>query len=265
MSSPAPTITPAEAPSNGKSAEEVLLAPTGQPIPRRGGRLRRILPPLGLVVLAIIGVIAFNIWWQSGHYVSTDNAEVGGQLVPVGSMNAGRVVSIRAAVGAPVHEGDVLARVELPTAVKTSQNGTPDLEFLGAADQVADVKSPVNGFVAAVPSAVGATVAQGTPIVTLLDPNQVWITANVNENDVARLQIGQAADVHLDALNKTVPGVVRELTPATAGAFSLLPQSNTTTNFTKVSQVVPVRIGVESLAGNPGLLGSSAEVKIRVA
>ena len=70
--------------------------------------------------------------------------------------------------------------------------------------------------------------------------------------------------MHVDALNQDVAGRVESITPATAGTFSLLPTSNTSGNFTKVTQLVPVRISV-NLGNQPVLLGSSAEVKIRVA
>jgi multidrug resistance efflux pump len=247
----------AETPPNG-------AGPRTPPAARRSSRLRRlVLPVLGATLVAAIAV-GYNIWWQNAHYVSTDNAQVGGQPVPVGSMSAGRVSSIRAVVGAAVHQGDVLAQVELPTAVRTYQNGSPDLQFLGSADTFVDVSSPINGVVISVPGAVGSSVAQGQAIVTLVDPANMFVTANVDENKVSRVQIGQLADVHLDAANEDVQGTVTQLTPATAGVFSLLPQSNTTTNFTKVSQVVPVRIGL-ALGNRPGLLGSSAEVKIHVA
>jgi len=127
------------------------------------------------------------------------------------------------------------------------------------------VRSPIDGVVAAVQGAEGATVAQGQPLVLLVDPSQLWVNANVDETKVARLQIGQEAEVHIDVLNATVPGRVEALTPATAATFSLLPQANNTTvNFTKVAQVVPVRIAVH-LGNSPGLLGSSATVRIRVA
>lgn len=253
------TTVAATAP-NGTSNAEGPQAPGTD----RRARVRRILLPAGGVLALVIAGLIFNIWWQGAHYVSTDNAQVAGQPVAVGSMNAGRVVNIRATVGARVHQGDVLARIELPSAVRTLQNGGPDLEFLGASDQVNEVKSPMNGVVVAVPVAAGQTVSQGQALVSLIDPAQLWITANVDENQVSRLSVGQAAQVHLDALNADVPGVVQDLTPATAGAFALLPQSNTTTNFTKVAQVVPVRIAVQ-LGDSPGLLGSSAEVKVRVA
>jgi multidrug resistance efflux pump len=237
--------------------------PEAAPHAAKSSRIRFILAPVLLLLVAGIVAFTFNVYWQGSHYVSTDNAQVMGQPVSVGSMSAGRIVSISVHVGDRVHQSDLLAQVALPSQIGLAQNGAPKYDFLGASDTQVAVKSPIDGVVIAVSGAVGATVAQGTPIVTLVDPAHMWVTANVDEAQYARLRVGQQADIHLDSLDSSVVGHVQELTPATASIFGLLPQANTTTNFTKVGQVVPVRIELE-LGDRPALLGSSAEVKIRV-
>jgi multidrug resistance efflux pump len=78
------------------------------------------------------------------------------------------------------------------------------------------------------------------------------------------VRVGQPVSVHVDALNSDVPGKVLSVTPATAATFSLIPTSNTSGNFTKVTQLVPVRVGV-NLGNQPMLLGANVEVKIHVA
>ena len=98
----------------------------------------------------------------------------------------------------------------------------------------------------------------------MVDPSQLWVNANIDETSVDRVKVGQQVTVHVDALNKDVPGRVESITPATASTFSLLPTSNTSGNYTKVTQEVPVRISV-NLGNQPVLLGSSVEVKIQVA
>jgi multidrug resistance efflux pump len=118
--------------------------------------------------------------------------------------------------------------------------------------------------VIAVPAAVGASVAAGQPIVTIVDPSELWVNANIDESNVGRLKVGQPVQVHIDGFNEDVVGRVEAITPATASSFSLLPTNTTSGNFTKVTQLVPVRIGI-NLGRRPTLLGSSAEVKIRVA
>jgi multidrug resistance efflux pump len=225
---------------------------------------RRVLLPIGAVVVTIAAVVGFNAWREGQLYVSTDNAQLSGQPVQVGSMNAGRVVAILTGIGATVHKGDVLAQVALPSQVGMGQNGTPKLGFLGAGDTQVDVQSPLDGIVIAEPVAVGASVAAGSPIVSIVDPTQLYVTANIEETNIARVHVGQPVNVHVDALGTDIPGKVEAITPATAGTFSLLPTSNTSGNFTKVTQLVPVRVSV-NLGNQPLLLGANVEVKIRVA
>jgi len=178
-------------------------------------------------------------------------------------LSAGRVATLNAAVGMAVHKGDVLAQVELPSQVGTGQSGTPKMEFLGAADTRVDVPSPIDGVVVAVPAAVGGTVAPGQPVAMIVDPSQLWVNANIEETKISRVKPGQLVDLHVDALNATISGRVESITPATGAVFSLLPSSSASGNFTKVTQLVPVRIAL-NLGSQPALLGTSVEVKIHV-
>jgi multidrug resistance efflux pump len=174
------------------------------------------------------------------------------------------VDSIMPNIGDTVHKGEVIAQVALPSQVGVSQGGQPKMGFLGAGDTHVDVTAPVEGIVIAEPVAVGATVAAGSPIVSIMDPSQLWVNANIEETNIARVKVGQPVTVHVDALSSDIPGKVEAITPATAGVFSILPSQNTSGNFTKVTQLVPVRISV-NLGNEPMLLGANVEVKIRVA
>ena len=220
--------------------------------------------PVLFVILIVVAFVGFNAWRDGQLYVSTDNAQLSGQPVQVGSMNAGRVDGINPNIGDAVHKGDVIASVALPSQVGVGQNGQPKMGFLGAGDTHVDVQSPVDGIVIAEPVAIGATVAQGQPIVDIVDPSQLWVNANIEETNIARVRVGEPVTVHVDALNADIPGKVEAVTPATAGTFSILPSSNASGNFTKVTQLVPVRISV-NLGTQPLLLGANVEVKIRVA
>jgi multidrug resistance efflux pump len=223
---------------------------------------RRVLLPLLVVILLVVGFIGFNAWRDSEMYVSTDNAQLSGQPVQVGAMNAGKVDAIMPNIGDAVHKGDVIASVALPSQVGMGQNGQPKMGFLGAGDTHVDVQAPVDGIVIAEPVAVGATVSAGQPIVSIVDPSDLWVNANVEETNIARVKVGQPVTVHIDALSADIPGKVVAVTPATAATFSMLPTSNTSGNFTKVTQLVPVRISV-NLGNQPLLLGANVEVRIR--
>jgi multidrug resistance efflux pump len=268
-SSSAPTA-PAEGPPTrtvGSPLPEMppVAAPEA-PAARRRPRLltRRVLLPLAAVLLLVVALFAYNTVREGQLYVSTDNAQLTGQPVQVGAMNAGRVESIAPNVGTTVHKGDVIAQIALPSQVGMGQSGQPKMGFLGAGDTRVDVEAPVDGVVIANPAAIGATVAAGQPLVTIVDPTQLWVNANIEETNIGRVKVGQPVVVHIDALNADVPGKVEAVTPATANTFSMLPSSNASGNFTKVTQLVPVRIAV-NLGNQPLLLGANVEVKIRVA
>jgi multidrug resistance efflux pump len=232
--------------------------------PRRRLNLRRLILPVAAIVVVIAAVVGISMYREGQMYVSTENAQLTGTPIQIGSMNAGRVDSVTPTVGSTVHKGDTVAQVALPSQIGTAQNGQPKLGFLNAGDSTVAVQAPIDGVVLAVPTTPGATVQAGQALVTVVDPSQLWVNANIEETNVDRIKVGQPVTVHVDALNQDVAGRVESITPATAGSFSLLPTSNTSGNFTKVTQLVPVRISV-NLGNQPVLLGSSAEVKIRVA
>jgi multidrug resistance efflux pump len=274
----APVAPPSEAPvhPSSVSAPPNTPAPAAPPEPtvieeaapakrRRPAFLsRRVLLPVLAIIVLVVAVLGFNAWRESMQFVSTDNAQLSGQPIQIGAMNAGRVDAIMPSIGDSVHKGDVIAQVALPSTVGMAQSGQPKLGFLGAGDTHVDVQAPVDGIVIAEPAAVGATVAAGQPIVSIVDPSQLFVNANIEETNIARVKVGQPVTVHVDALGQDIPGKVEAVTPATANVFSLLPSSNTSGNFTKVTQLVPVRISV-NLGNQPLLLGANVEVKIRVA
>jgi len=225
---------------------------------------RRVLLSLAAVVLVAAAALGFNTYHEGLLYVSTENAQLTGQMVQVGALNAGKVEAIFPSIGSSVRKGDVVAQVALPSQVGTSQSGQPRVDFLGAGDTRVDVRAPFDGVIIATPAAVGSTVAAGQAIVTMVDPSQLWVNAQIEETNIGRVRVGQPVQVHVDALGTDVPGKVEVVTPATSATFSILPTSNSSGNFTKVTQLVPVRISV-NLGSRPLLLGANVEVKIRVA
>jgi multidrug resistance efflux pump len=222
-----------------------------------------------LVIPILLGVggaglaFAYRSWYDSTHFVITENAQVTGDLVQVGSLNAGRVVATRVDVGDRVQQGQEIALVTIPHEVAVPFSGTTRLEETAGGSTQAPVRAPLGGVVVARLGHVGSTVSAGQPIYALVDPGRIWVRANVEETKVARVQPGQAADVHVDALGQTFAGRVVSVSPASSATFSLLPAQNASGNFVKVVQLVPVKISVDS-GGAVLPLGTSSSVRIRV-
>ena len=84
----------------------------------------------------------------------------------------------------------------------------------------------------------------------------VWVTANFKETQLAQVRAGQRAEIHVDMYGKSVEGHVDSVAGATGSRLSLLPAENATGNFVKVVQRIPVKILVERNSGlvlRPGM------------
>jgi membrane fusion protein (multidrug efflux system) len=126
------------------------------------------------------------------------------------------------------------------------------------------VKAPAAGVVANVTIRPGEYVAAGQPIFSLAELDHLWVEANFKETQLTHVADGQSATVEVDAY----PGVtwnakVESVSPASGNEFSVLPAENSSGNWVKVVQRIPVRLAIEPQANAPQLrAGMSVNVEI---
>lgn len=115
-----------------------------------------------------------------------------------------------------------------------------------------------------VPPKPGQYLTAGQTAMTLVVDDRLWIEANYNETQLTYVQVGQTVTIHVDTYpDQEWQGKVLSLSPATASEFSVLPAQNTTGNWVKVSQRVPVLIQLNPQQGAPQLrAGLSVETEI---
>jgi membrane fusion protein (multidrug efflux system) len=129
----------------------------------------------------------------------------------------------------------------------------------------ATLLAPDAGVVAKRNAEPGALVQIGQNLLSLVPEENVWVTANLKETQLAKVQVGDEAEFSVDAYpGRTFHGKVESLSPATGARFALLPPDNATGNFTKVVQRVPVRVAVDNTAdpAHPLRPGMSVDVTI---
>jgi multidrug resistance efflux pump len=211
-----------------------------------------------VVVLGGLVTIGF-LAYQNYKYVSTDNARISAPLIAVPALASSQIISLDVDIGSYVERGQKMAVMGVPRPDSPAdRQGLKDIP-LGRAS----LDAPVSGYVAAVWSYPGQVVSAGASIVTLYDASNTWVTANISEADLHRVQPGQEVEVTVDSLGGAkLKGKVDGISAATAATFSLMPQNNTTGNFIKVAQVVPVKISVDNPANYVLIPGTSVEVKI---
>ena len=109
-----------------------------------------------------------------------------------------------------------------------------------------EIRSPIDGYVGNRAAQIGAYVASGAYLVTVIPAHGLWVDANFKEDQLARMTPGQAATVVADILPDHVfRGHVLSLARGTGAIFSVIPPENATGNFTKIVQRVPVRIALD--------------------
>jgi membrane fusion protein, multidrug efflux system len=127
------------------------------------------------------------------------------------------------------------------------------------------VRAPFDGIVTNVPSLQpGQYLAAAATAFNIVSTDHVWIQSMPKETELTYVKPGQKATVEVD----TYPGVqwtgtVESISPASASSFSLLPAENSSGNWVKVVQRIPMRVRVDNQPGKPPLrVGMSVEVRV---
>jgi membrane fusion protein, multidrug efflux system len=116
-----------------------------------------------------------------------------------------------------------------------------------------EIRSPIDGYIGNRAAQVGAYVANGAYLLSVIPAQGLWVDANFKEDQLADMRPGQPATVVADVLpGKTFQGHVESLAPGTGAIFSVIPPENATGNFTKIVQRVPVRIALDDGAASLG-------------
>jgi membrane fusion protein (multidrug efflux system) len=107
------------------------------------------------------------------------------------------------------------------------------------------IYAPVTGVLSKRNVEPGQTVMAGTPVFSIVNLDDIWVTANFKETQLKNMRVGQSAKIKVDAYGRDYNGHVESIGAATGARFSLLPPENATGNYVKVVQRIPVRISFD--------------------
>ncbi|MBW2575025.1 MAG: HlyD family secretion protein [Deltaproteobacteria bacterium] len=119
------------------------------------------------------------------------------------------------------------------------------------------INSPVAGVIAKKIANIGEVIKAGQPVAVIVDLNNIWVEANLEETKVEHVCPGQPVDLKVDAYpNTKFTGKVVNIGAAAASEFALIPENRSAGNFTKVTQRIPIRIEVVDPAKQlrPGMM-----------
>ena len=175
------------------------------------------------------------------------------------------------------HAKNALETAKAALNIDISSIGTAEAQLKVISTQLSmtSIYSSMTGVIGKRWVLKGDVVQPGQPIFTMFDLENVWVTAELEETKLSAIQTGDKVEIAVDAYpDQYFAGEVFRIGSNTASEFALIPPSNASGNFTKVTQRVPVKISIRPVtaAGQTDapseqiklLPGMSVEIKVRV-
>jgi len=157
-----------------------------------------------------------------------------------------------------IHESD---QASAEAAVAAAQ---ADLESAELQLSYATMVAPSDGVVTRKSVEAGQIIQPGQGLFTLIPLNDIWVTANFKETQLAKVRPGQRAEIDVDMYGRTVTGYVDSIAGATGARLSLLPPENATGNYVKVVQRIPVKILLDPNSSDKAILRPGMNVEATI-
>jgi membrane fusion protein (multidrug efflux system) len=161
----------------------------------------------------------------------------------------------------------VITRAEAQSAEASAQLAKAALDQARLNLEYTSIKAPVAGVVSKKTVESGQVVQSGQPLMAVVPLDDIWVTANFKETQLAEMRAGQRATVSVDAYGgRVLNAQIDSIASATGAKFSLLPPENATGNYVKVVQRIPVKLVFDQGQDPEHELrpGMSTVVKVRV-
>jgi len=127
------------------------------------------------------------------------------------------------------------------------------------------IVAPVAGIVAQKAASPGEVVVMGQPLFSVIDSNDIWVNARIEETYIGKLKVGQQVEYTIDGYpGRTFYGKIYDLGNATASVFALIPTENSSNNFTKVTQRIPIKITLPENSDVVFRPGMSVVIKVHL-
>ena len=195
-----------------------------------------------VILLAGLGIAGYFIY-EGSYYYQTDNAKVDAIIYQLTANASGQLIRMDVTRGDEVKAGQMLAQVEKGPYVRSPVDGT-----------VTDVKMQKGDYANA-----------SDVLVVVAKTSDVYITANVEETNILNIHTGQSVTVSLDAYGRSYAGYVEDVDTITSAKLSGSATSFTTSGtYTKVTQLIPVKIKLLDNIDLAEIVGTNATVKIRI-
>ncbi|NMM63852.1 HlyD family secretion protein [Clostridium sp. P21] len=203
-----------------------------------------------LMMVTMVGIVGYY-WYNSTHFVSTEDAKLNADLLKVSPQISGKLLEFNVEEGDRVNKDQIIGRQDIVGQTSDTLEN-------------AIIRSPIDGIIIKKQANVGEMCAAGQTLAYVINQDDIYVTANIEETKLTRLRCGEKVDITIDKYkNKKFTGKVDSIGEASTATFSLLPTS-TSANFTKVVQKVPVKIKLDKYSNVKLLPGINVVVNIHI-
>ena len=204
---------------------------------------KKIIYPVLIVLVIVSCSIGYYFYSTNVLYFKTDNAKITSKMYTITPVTNGKVIEWNVDVGDVVKKDQVLGRQQV-------------LPY---------ITSPINGTIVKNDVVKNETVSAATPLAIVADTDNMYVGVNIEETDIRKILVGQDVKITLDAYpDKTFKGKVTEIDNTTQTYFSGTSSLSTSGTYTKVTQLVPVKVSIENNDNLPLTLGMNAIGKIKL-
>jgi multidrug resistance efflux pump len=200
---------------------------------------------VGMVVVLALMASGGYFYYENQNYVKTEDAIVSADIAQVVATNSGLLTNWNG------KEGKIVSEKEELGSITNGQQALP----VDSMSEGTIIKNEVNA---------NQMVQAGQVLAQTADMNKLYITANIEENDLKNIEVGDSVDINVDGESGSLySGKIEEIGYATNSVFSALPSQSSSGTYTKVTQKVPVKISIQN-PSNKVLPGMNAEIKISI-
>lgn len=208
-----------------------------------------------IIILSSLVIILVAVWlyfaYQNNHYIVTEDAKVDATIVKVSPQISGKITELNFEENQLVEENEIIARQSDETLAA------------GANVDMTVIRTPIRGQIIKKMASVGEMGSPSTPIALMVNPKELYITANIEEDKIQLVKEGQEVRFTVDSFPKVwFRGKVQSIGSASTSISSLLSTQSSGNSFIKVTQRIPVKISFSNKYEEKLLPGMNAKIKI---
>lgn len=208
-----------------------------------------------IIILSTLVILLASVWgyfdYQNKHFIVTEDAKVDATIVKISPQVSGKITELNFEENQLVEANEIIARQSDETLAA------------GVNVDLTVIRTPISGQIIKKMASVGEIGSPSSPIALMVNSDELYITANIEEDKIELVKEGQEVHFTVDSFPKVwFRGKVESIGSASTSVGSLLSTQSSGNSFIKVTQRIPVKISFSGKYEEKLLPGMNAKIKV---